>query len=269
MNPSRTRRAAVFLYGIVAYAVGAGSLAHCIAVTLGLVELGGVFESATISGSLAWNVLLLFVFGLQHSVMARRSFKERWVRWIGEPAERSTFVLTTGLVLSPVLLAWHTPGDLVWSTGDAVTSALITVVAIGGWVYLLMASFAIDHFELFGLRQVYEYLRGGPRRETQFQSRWMYRFDRHPIMTGALIGLWFTPTMSVGRLMLSVGMTLYIIVGVSFEERALRRELGREYEHYAARVGTIVPTFAVVRRHLSRISAAVLKSSSGDGRLPS
>jgi protein-S-isoprenylcysteine O-methyltransferase Ste14 len=140
-------------------------------------------------------------------------------------------------------MLWQPMPAVVWSVQVPAVRWLIFGIALAGWSYLFVASFAINHFELFGLRQVYQALRGRPLTPTPFRIRWMYRFDRHPIMTGILLGIWATPTMTVDHLLFAAGFTLYIWVGVFFEERSLRRELGRPYEEYAARVGSIVPMF--------------------------
>ncbi len=120
----------------------------------------------------------------------------------------------------------------------------LIAVAVAGWAYLFLASFAINHFELFGLRQVYQYFRGSEVTAVPFKERLMYRFDRHPIMTGALIGMWVTPHMRMDHLLFASMATLYIVIGVYFEERSLRRQWGATYDEYCARVGTIVPSFS-------------------------
>ena len=207
---------------------------------------GGPLGTPGFGAGLTLDVLLLVVFALQHSVMARPSFKERWTRLIPAAAECATYVLATGLALAPMLALWQPMPNVVWSIEAPVLRWCVLGMALVGWAYLFAASFAINHFELFGLQQVYQTLRGHPptEREAPFQERWMYRFDRHPIMTGILIGLWVTPTMTLDHLLFAAGSTLHVWIGVFFEERSLRRQWGRRYEEYRERVGTIVPTFA-------------------------
>ncbi len=238
-------RIAVFGYGVAAYAIGVTALLALILTMLGgLPFTGGPLRTLGFGGGLTLDVLLLLTFALQHSLMARPSFKARWTRLIPAAAERSTYVLATGLVLAPMLALWQPMPNVVWLIEAPILRWCVLGVALAGWAYLFAASFAINHFELFGLQQVYQTVRGHPLTEAPFQERWMYRFDRHPVMTGVLIGLWVTPTMTLDHLLFAAGSTLYVWIGVSFEERSLQRQWGRRYEEYRERVGTIVPTFA-------------------------
>ena len=242
---SLTYRIAVFGYGVAAYTIGVAALLAVILTMLGVLPFGVVpLGTLGFGAGLALDVLLLVAFALQHSVMARPSFKERWTRLIPAAAERSTYVLATGIVLAPMLALWQPMPNVVWSIEAPLLQWCVLGVALAGWAYLFAASFAINHFELFGLQQVYQTLRGRSLTEAPFQERWMYRFDRHPIMTGVLIGLWVTPTMTLDHLLFAAGSTLYVWVGVFFEERSLQRQWGIRYEEYRDRVGTIVPTFA-------------------------
>lgn len=232
------------LYGIVAYLVGSGALLALIAVSLGIVP----FDVPTTQPGSPWisaslDVGLLALFGLQHSVMARRSFKQSWTRVVPPAIERSTYVLATGLVLVPVLVFWQPiPGGM-WSVEEPSVRAALRGLALAGWCYLFAASFALSHVELFGLKQVWLAFRGTPNVAEPFRERWMYRFDRHPIMTGLLLGIWSTPDMTAGRLLFCAGMTVYVVIGVHFEERALRRQWGARYDAYRARVRSVVPTW--------------------------
>ncbi|MEO8362086.1 MAG: hypothetical protein ABI672_18805 [Vicinamibacteria bacterium] len=237
-------RLAVFLYGLAAYAIGVAALVAWIVSMMSLVPFsGGPIQTKSTGGALMINLLLLIAFALQHSVMARKSFKSKWTRIIPKAAERSTYVLATGLVLLPVLGLWQPVPGVIWAVDSAVLRMAVYALALAGWAYLFLATFAINHFELFGLRQVYQQLRGKPITSVPFRERWMYRFDRHPIMTGALLGLWITPIMTLDHLAFSVGFTVYVIIGVYFEERALLRQWGSVYEAYCRRVGSIVPSF--------------------------
>lgn len=246
-EPSRSLpvRVAVLAFGVAAYLVGVGALVALILIMLGVLPFtGGPLGKLDLGVALALDLLLLVAFALQHSVMARPSFKARWTRVVPAAAERSTYLFATGLVLLPLLMLWQPMPALVWSVQAPTLRWLLLGIALAGWSYLLAASFAINHFELFGLQQVYQAFRGRPQTRAPFRMRWMYRFDRHPIMTGILIGMWVTPTMTADHLLFAVGFTLYVWTGVFFEERSLRRELGRPYEEYCERVRSIVPTFA-------------------------
>ena len=238
-------RVTVFTYGVAAYAAGVAALLALIAFMLGILPFtGGPVGELGLGAGLALDLGLLIGFALQHSVMARQSFKEWWTRLIPAAAERSTYVLATGLALAPMLALWQPMPAIIWSVDTPTLRWCLLGVAVAGWAYLFAATFAIDHFELFGLKQVYQTLCGRPLTQAPFLERWMYRFDRHPIMTGMLVGLWVTPTMRLGHLLFAVGSTLYVWIGVFFEERSLQRQWGRRYEEYRERVGTIVPTFA-------------------------
>ena len=241
---SLTYRLAVFGYGVAAYAVGVTALLAVMLTMLGVLPFtGGPLRTLGFGAGLTLDLLLLVTFALQHSVMARPGFKALWTRVIPATCERSTYVLATGLVLLPTLLLWQPMPEVVWSVEDPLLRWSLLGTALAGWAYLFAASFAINHFELFGLRQVYQALRGRPLTEVPFQERWMYRFDRHPIMTGVLVGMWATPTMTLDHLLFAAGFTVYVWIGVHFEERSLQRQWGSQYEDYRQRVGTIVPTF--------------------------
>lgn len=241
---SGLRRAAILAYGVGAYAIGVAALVGLILVSLGVLGFSGgpVHLQSPLAAGL-FDLGLLVAFAVQHSVMARPSFKRRWTRIIHPSMERSTFVLATGLVLLPILALWQPIPSRLWSFDAAPAREVVLGVGLLGWVYLFAATFAIDHFELFGLQQVWRAFRGRAPRPVPFRERWMYHFDRHPIMTGVLVGLWATPVMTVGHLLLSAGLSAYVVVGVHFEECTLRRMWGDRYADYARRVPTIVPTF--------------------------
>ncbi len=268
MPHSRSYRLSIFAYGIVAYFVGVGALVAAILILLGVFQFtGGPIGRLSLGPALGLDLLLLVAFAIQHSAMARPSFKARWTRVIPVAAERATYLFATGLVVVPLLLFWQPMPAQVWSVEVPAVRWLLYAVAISGWCYLLAASFAINHFELFGLQQVVQVLRGRPPTLAPFRVRWMYRFDRHPIMSGILVGLWATPTMTVDHLLFAVGCTVYVWIGVFFEERSLRRQLGRPYEEYCARVRSIVPTFGARQpESQSPISAAPISTRSLESR---
>jgi len=234
----------VLVYGIASYAIGVAALVAWILHMLGVLEFAGVGIHLAGGAAVLFNLGLMVAFGLQHSVMARPAFKEKWTKLIPAAAERSTYVLATGLVLGPVLALWQPMSKTIWSVSSPALYWALIAVAVAGWAYLFLASFAVNHFELFGLRQVYQHFRGQEITDVPFKERLMYRFDRHPIMTGALIGLWVTPHMRLDHLLFAVMATLYIVIGVFFEERSLRRQWGATYDDYCKRVGSIVPSFS-------------------------
>jgi protein-S-isoprenylcysteine O-methyltransferase Ste14 len=223
--PSLAYRIAIFAYGVAAYAIGVATLLALILVMLGVVQFtGGPLGALGLGAGLALDLLLLVAFALQHSVMARPAFKARWTRIVPAAAERSTYLLATGLFLAPLLALWQPMPSVVWSVHTPALWWMVLGLGLSGWAYLFAASFAINHFELFGLRQVYQAFRGRSLTEVPFRERWMYGFDRHPIMTGLLVGIWATPVMTWDHLVFAAGCTLYVWIGVHFEERSLLRQ---------------------------------------------
>ncbi len=233
-----------FVYGLAAYAAGVAALVYFIAFGANL----GVPKSVDVGGSAAWpqallvDLLLLTLFGLQHSVMARRGFKRWWTRFVPAPAERSTYLLATALALAVVFHLWApVPAPVIWQLeAGAGASALWSLFGLG-WVLVLVSTFLINHFELFGLRQVYLRLRERGAASAEFRTPLLYRHVRHPLYLGLLTSLWAVPSMSAGRALLALGLTAYILVGVFFEERDLVRQFGERYRHYQARVGMLIP----------------------------
>ena len=236
------KRIAVPLYGVTSYLLGVAALLWWWAAMLGVMPFapGPVEVSGAARYGLAGALMLLFA--VQHTIMARSGFKAALTKFIPKAAERSTFVLATGIVLGTVLYLWPAMPEVVWSVQGTVLRYTLTGIAALGFGYLFVASFAINHFELFGLQQVYHYFKQQNIEKVPFRERLMYRFDRHPIMTGALVGSWVTPHMTLDHLLFSSLLTLYIVIGVSIEERDLFNELGQTYSDYAKRVKSIIPT---------------------------
>lgn len=184
--------------------------------------------------ALAANIGLILLWGVQHSVMARQGFKDRLTRIVPQHLERSTFVLASSLVLAILMLLWQPMEGVLWHV--EATPVVVTLWAINalGWVGVPVVSFLIDHFDLFGLKQPFMRWRKRTYNQKGFVMPWLYRYVRHPMMSAILIAMWVTPHMTVSHLVLAVGMSLYIYVGVHFEERSLARELGRDYVDYQA-----------------------------------
>lgn len=235
-------RIGILAYGITSYAIGVTGLCWLIAVSLGLVPFTGGpldFQSASAGVALAAGFVLLF--GVQHTIMARPEFKERWTRVIHPAAERPTFVLITGLIVCSMLWLWQPVEGNAWAFESPIAVWSLRSLGALGWTYLFAASFAIDHFHLFGLRQVWQNFRGTDGTAPRFVIRWMYTFDRHPIMSGMLVGLWCTPVMGYDHLMLAAFLTSYIAIGVLIEERTLVQLHGDNYREYRRRVPALVP----------------------------
>lgn len=189
--------------------------------------------------AVAVDVILLSVFALQHSVMARAAVKARLRRVVPAAAERSTYVLAASLALLLMFWQWRTLPAQVWRVDAQPGVALIWSLYGVGWVITVASTFMVDHLDLLGLRQAG--WRAGPYRAPSFTERWLYAWVRHPMMAGLIVVFWVTPRMTVGHLLFAVSASLYIAVGLAFEERDLRRQLGETYREYAARVPAVVP----------------------------
>ena len=187
------------------------------------------------------NVLLLSLFVLQHTIMARPAFKERWTRLVPRPIERATFVLATCIVLNIMYFFWQPLPQVVWSVQHPVGQTMLHALFAFGWVVVLYASFCIDHFDLFGLRQVVLFLRGRAYTHPGFAMPALYRAVRNPLMLGFLIAFWATPHMTQGHLLFSLLTTGYIFFGIAMEERDLLKLLGEDYRRYRARTPMILP----------------------------
>jgi protein-S-isoprenylcysteine O-methyltransferase Ste14 len=190
--------------------------------------------------SIVINVGLLGLFAIQHTVMARPAFKERWVKIIPPATERSTFVLVTSLLLALLMWQWSPLPDVVWSV-EGVAAQVLWVICAVGWGIVLLSSFLIDHFDLFGLRQVVLAYQGKPYTPPKFVERLLYGYVRHPLMLGFLIAFWAAPQMTVGHLLFSITTTLYILFGIRIEERDLLAAHGEDYANYRQRVSMVLP----------------------------
>jgi protein-S-isoprenylcysteine O-methyltransferase Ste14 len=235
---------AAAVYGLVCYALFLASFLYAIGF------VGDVIVPKTIDsppsvgwpGALAINLVLLGLFAVQHSVMARPGFKAVWTRIVPPAAERSTYVLFSSLLLSLLCWKWQAIPAVVWDVTSPAPKALLLTLFALGWLILLFSTFMINHFDLFGLRQVYLRLRGREYTPLHFTERALYKFVRHPIYLGFVIAFWATPHMSLGHLLFSIGTTGYILVGIFFEERDLMKYHAAEYGPYRARVPMLLPT---------------------------
>jgi protein-S-isoprenylcysteine O-methyltransferase Ste14 len=188
------------------------------------------------------NLLFLTVFALQHSIMARRSFKRWWTSIVSPAVERSTYVLAATVALALLLWQWRPIAEpVIWRVENPLAIHALWALFWLGWATLLLATFLINHFELFGLRQVFSRLIGREIPETEFRTPFIYRYVRHPIYLGFLLGFWAAPVMTAGHLLFSIGATGYILVGIWFEERDLVAVFGDRYRRYREQVGMLLP----------------------------
>jgi len=239
------KRTTVLLYGVTNYLLGAGGLVYLIAfifnlfapVTVDSGEAGNPYIAAAI------DIGLIALFGVQHSIMARPRFKQWIMKYIPHAAERSTFMLATAIVVLTIVLLWEPIPGVIWKIDDAAYYNTVLAVGLSGWALVFYSTFLINHFDLFGLRQVWLYFTGKPYTPLPFKLNALYKLIRHPIMTGIFIGSWFTPVMTVGHLVLSIGLSAYILIGVYYEERDLVRNFGDRYIQYMKSTAKFIPGF--------------------------
>lgn len=187
------------------------------------------------------NVLLIVIFAVQHTVMARKPFKQWLTKYIPEHLERSTYMLITSVVLALLYCFWQPVAGTVWTFTHPVFVVMFYTLFVLGWTIVLVATFLTNHFDLFGLRQVYLYAKGQAYTPLKFTDVWFYQWLRHPMMLGLLLAFWSTPVMTVSHLIFSIGMSIYIFVGISFEEKDLIELLGDNYVQYRQKTPMIFP----------------------------
>lgn len=237
-----------FLYGAAAYAAFQAAQLYLVGFSGNLlvpksVDVDvGVGAAAPWPEALAIDLLLIALFGIQHSVMARRSFKRWWTRMVPPAIERSTYVLATCAVLALLFWFWvpiATP--VVWRVDQRAAAALLWSLFGIGWLMALVSTFLINHLELFGLQQVLALLTRRSPPETEFRTPMLYRYVRHPLYAGLLLTFWAVPVMTAGRLLFAAGFTAYILIGIAFEERDLMQQFGERYRRYREQVGMLFP----------------------------
>ncbi len=249
---SLTKRSANLLYGIVSYAIFFATFVYAIGFVGNWWQSfgwsGGPFHSMDVGGrqtplgqALLVDAMLLGLFAVQHSVMARAGFKRAWTRIVPQEIERSTFVLAASLCLALLFWQWRPIGGMVWHVSAGPLEAALVGLSLVGFLIVLLATFMIDHFELFGLSQVLTAFRGRGARPPEFRTPFFYRAVRHPIYLGFAIAFWATPMMTLGHLVFAAATTAYMMIAIQLEERDLVRTYGDIYRAYRRRVWMLLP----------------------------
>lgn len=236
-------RSLAFAYGLIAYGVFLATAAYSVGFVADRFVPKGINsgEPGPWGVSLAVDLLLLALFGIQHSVMARPAFKTWWTRIVPAPVERSTYVLVASLLLLLIYWQWRPMPDDLWDLRGGRLEGVLLVLSGLGWSIVAVSTFMTGHTELLGLRQVTLQLRGRDHAPLPLKTTGLYRCVRHPIMLGFLVAFWSTPRMTVGHLVFASGWTVYILLGIRLEERDLARDAGPEYGEYRRRVPMLVP----------------------------
>jgi len=243
------KRILFFAYGSVSYLIFLATFLYAVGF------IGNFGVPTTLDGpasgplgiSLAIDVLLLTVFAVQHSVMARKWFKEWWTKLVPKPIERSTYVLFSSVALILMFALWRPLGGVIWSVENPVGRIVLRSLFAFGWGLVLFSTFLINHFDLFGLRQVWRNLLNQPETGLRFTTPGPYKLVRHPLYVGWLFAFWMTPVMTSAHLLFTLATTAYILLAIQFEERDLVREHGETYEQYRRSVPMLVPSFSKPR----------------------
>lgn len=236
------RRAAVLAFGVISYAVFFATFLYLVGFLAG-VGVPKTIDSGTpgpVGAAVLVDTLLLLLFGLQHSVMARPGFKARWTRLVPEPMERSVYTLLSSLALIALFVFWRPIPQPVWATEGA-AAALLRAGMLSGVGLVLFSTFLIDHFDLFGLRQSWLHFRGRPYEPKRFKAPLLYRWIRHPLYLGWFMTFWIAPVMSAGHFLFALVMTSYVLIAIPLEESDLLRALGEPYRRWRERTPMFVP----------------------------
>ena len=242
------KRILFFAYGTISYLIFFATFLYAIGF-IGNFGVPRTLDSAATGPlviSFAIDAALLTLFAVQHSVMARKWFKEWWTRIVPKPIERSTYVLFSSLALILLFVLWRPLGGVVWSVEDPAGRVVLRSLFAFGWGLVLFSTFLINHFDLFGLRQVWRNLLGQPQGGLKFTTPGPYKIVRHPLYVGWLFAFWMTPVMTAAHLLFSIATTAYILLAIQFEERDLVREHGETYEKYRRTVPMLIPS--VIKR---------------------
>ena len=236
-------KTAIVTYGVLVYCLFLGTFLYLVGFAFDLMVPKSMNSGASVplSQALPINLALLGLFAVQHGIMARATFKRWWTSIIPEAAERSTFVLATCLVLALLVICWQPTTTAVWSIETPALRMALWALAVIGWAVVLVSTFLIDHFHLFGLQQIARFARGLPQEGPRFREIGFYRYVRHPLMLGFLLAFWATPEMTLGHLSFAATITVYVLIALQVEERSLVAAIGPDYESYRGRVPMLLP----------------------------
>jgi len=237
-------RVLAFVYGILAYVMFLGAILYSIGFVANWMALPKTIDSGApgpVMSAVAIDLALLGIFAIQHSVMARPGFKAWWTRFVPVAVERSTYVLFANLALILLLWKWQPMPQVVWQVEDPVAATTLVALSLTGWGIVFLSTFLINHFDLFGLKQVFDNLRQMRIEDPQFRTPLLYKFVRHPLYLGFIIAFWAAPMMTVGHLLFAIATTGYIFIGLLLEERDMVAMFGQTYVNYQRRVSMIVP----------------------------
>ncbi|HET6996320.1 MAG TPA: isoprenylcysteine carboxylmethyltransferase family protein [Chitinophagaceae bacterium] len=237
------KRTLSLLYGLISYLAFLGTILYAIGF------VGNLVVPKTIDGepqlplfnAILTDALLLLLFALQHSIMARPAFKSWWTKFVPSHLERSTFVLLASLCLMLMMWQWQPVGGVVWSTENETVKTILLISYLSGWAIVFFSTFLINHFDLFGLRQVWLYATRRPYAELPFRVPAFYKLVRHPLYLGFLVAFWSTPVMTVTHLLFAGLTTTYILTAIRLEERDLLKSFGEKYRNYKRWVPMIIP----------------------------
>ncbi|HEU0285113.1 MAG TPA: isoprenylcysteine carboxylmethyltransferase family protein [Sphingomicrobium sp.] len=239
-------RTVSLLFSLVAYAIFFATFLYLIAFVGNLPFVAQTVDrgpAAPVGIAVAIDVALIALFGVQHSVMARQGFKRAWTRIVPEHLERSIYVLGASAALIVMFLFWRPIPNVVWDVTGTAFELPLWILFATGWLVVLLSTFLINHFELFGLQQAWFKMRGREAQPHQLRQPFFYRWVAHPLYSGFFIAFWATPRMTAGHLLFAAGMSVYILIAIRYEERDLKGLFGKDYEDYRAGVGMLTPRF--------------------------